>query len=70
MAEQNAFCDFIEIFSGLDTFVLGLIPLVNSIDVDNSFTDFTTTPLFLIKNHSALITFKHSPSFCIRNTDT
>jgi hypothetical protein len=49
VAEQNAFCDFIEIFSGLDIFVLGLIPLVNSIDVDNSFTEFTTTPLALIK---------------------
>jgi hypothetical protein len=65
MAEQNLFCDPIEFFSGLKTFVLGLIPLVSSIDVDNTFTDFTTTPRALIKNHSALITFKHSPTFQI-----
>jgi hypothetical protein len=38
MAEQNAFCDPIEFLSRLKTFVLGLIPPVSSIDVDNSFT--------------------------------
>jgi hypothetical protein len=65
MAEQNLFCDPIEFFSGLKTFVLGLIPLVNSIDVDHSFTGFSTTPRALIKNHSALIIFKHSPTFQI-----
>jgi hypothetical protein len=56
MAEQNLFCDPIEFLSGLKTFGLGLIPLVSSIDVDNSFTDFGTTPRALIKNDSALIT--------------